>query len=133
MATAEQNALKRKVTEALAKDLGRGLARLDPADLAELGLEIGEYLEVLGKRTTVCKAMPSYKEHRGQARLQIDGVVRENAGAALDQLVEVRKVAARPAQRVVLEPLNTTPNERDLSYIGSLFDGLPVVAGDRVR
>ena len=77
--------------------------------------------------------MPSYKEHRGQSRVQIDGVTRENAGAAIDQMVEVAKADARPAQRVVLEPLGIPPGERDLKYIGSLFDGLPVMAGDRVR
>ena len=77
--------------------------------------------------------MPAYKEDRGQDRIQIDGVTRENAGAALDQMVEVRKASVRPAERVVLAPLGFTPADRDLNYIGSLFDGLPVVAGDRVR
>jgi len=133
MATAEETALKLKVTEALAKDLGRGLARLDPADLARLGVSVGDVVTVLGKRATAVKAMPSYKEHRGRSRVQIDGVTRENAGAALDQMAELARANARAAQRVVLEPLGFLPGERDLKYIGSLFDGLPVVAGDRVR
>jgi transitional endoplasmic reticulum ATPase len=60
-------------------------------------------------------------------------VSRENAGAAVDQNVEVVRAEARPAQRVVLEPLGIMPGERDLKYIGSLFDGLPVLSGDRVR
>ena len=79
------------------KDLGRGLARLDPADMARLGLEVGDMVEVVGKRKTVCKAMPAYKEHRGKSRIQIDGIVRENAGAAIDESVEVRKAAVQPA------------------------------------
>ncbi|MFI5456042.1 MAG: CDC48 family AAA ATPase [Isosphaerales bacterium] len=133
MATAEETALKLKVTEALPKDLGRGLARLDPADLARLGVGVGDVLIVRGKRPTVVKAMPSYKEHRGQSQVQVDGVTRENAGAALDQTIEVVKANARAAQRVVLEPLGILPGERDLKYIGSLFDGLPVMSGDRVR
>jgi len=133
VATTEETALKFKVTEALPKDLGRGLARLDPADLTRLGVGVGDVLIVLGKRSTVVKAMPSYKEHRGQSRVQVDGVTRENAGAALDQTVEVMKANARAAQRVVLEPLGILPGERDLKYIGSLFDGLPVISGDRVR
>jgi len=133
MATAEETALKLKVAEALPKDLGRGLARLDPADLVRLGVGVGDVLIVRGKRPTVVKAMPSYKEHRGQSQVQVDGVTRENAGAALDQTIEVVKANARAAQRVVLEPLGILPGERDLKYIGSLFDGLPVMAGDRVR
>ncbi len=77
--------------------------------------------------------MPTYKEHRGHSHVQVDGVTRENAGAAIDQMVEIAKADARAAQRVVLEPLGIQPGERDLKYIGSLFDGLPVLAGDRVR
>jgi transitional endoplasmic reticulum ATPase len=125
--------LKLKVSEALGKDLGRGLARLDPADITKLGLEIGDVVAIVGKRTTVAKAMPAYKEHRGQSRIQIDGVLRENAGVGLDQAVEVRGIAARPAERVVLSPQAIALRDRDLKYIGSLLDGLPVVEGDRVR
>jgi transitional endoplasmic reticulum ATPase len=114
------------------KDLGRGLARLDPADLAALGVEVGEVIEIVGKRTTVAKAMPAYKEHRGQSRVQVDGVARENAGSAIDQSVEIRKAHAQPARKVVLAPTSITPAERDLKYIGGLLDGLPVIEGDRV-
>ncbi|MBI1874668.1 MAG: AAA family ATPase, partial [Acidobacteria bacterium] len=35
--------------------------------------------------------------------------------------------------RAVLMPTTVTPAERDLNYIGSLLDGLPVLAGGRVR
>ncbi|HUT37472.1 MAG TPA: CDC48 family AAA ATPase [Planctomycetota bacterium] len=133
MATTEAAALKLKVCEALSKDMGRGLARLDPADISRLGLEIGDVVEMAGKRKTVAKVMPAYKEHRGQSRIQIDGVLRENAGVGLDQAVEVRGIAAKPAERVVLSPQAITVRDRDLRYIGSLLDGLPVVEGDRVR
>ncbi|MGA2700021.1 MAG: CDC48 family AAA ATPase [Isosphaeraceae bacterium] len=130
---ADSSHLKLKVTEAIPKDLGRGLARLDPADMARLGLEVGDFVELVGKRTTVGKAMPAYKELREQARIQIDGVTRENTGAAIDQLIEVRKAMVRQAERVVLTPLGYVPADRDLEYIGSLFDGLAVLAEDRVR
>jgi transitional endoplasmic reticulum ATPase len=126
-------ALKMRVTEALAKDMGRAFARLDPDDLQRLHASIGEILQVTGKRTTYCKAMPAYKEQRGQSRLLIDGLTRENAGAAIDEIVQVEKVASRPAERVVLVPSTVSPSARDLQYIGNLLDGLPVCAGGRVR
>jgi len=129
----ETKTLKLKVGEASAKDAGRGLARLDPADMAALGLDIGDIVAFVGKRETVCKAMPAYKEQRGHSRIQIDGLSRENAGTALDQMVEVRKIAASPAQRVCLVPVTTAPRDRDLKYIGNLLDGSPVVTGDRIR
>lgn len=125
--------LKLKVAESLVKDVGRGLARLDPADMAKLGVEVGDIVQIVGKRTTVGKVMPAYKDQRGQSRMQIDGVARENAGTGLDQMVEVCKVAARPATRVVLSAVGAAPSDRDLTYIGSLLDGLAVVQGDRIR
>ncbi len=133
MTEAVGTVLKLKVAEALGKDVGRGLARLDPADMAKLGVEVGDIVEIVGKRTTVGKIMPAYKDQRGQSRMQIDGVTRENAGTGLDQTVEVHKVAARPATRVVLSAVGAAPSDRDLTYIGSLLDGLAVVQGDRLR
>jgi transitional endoplasmic reticulum ATPase len=125
--------IKLRVTEALGKDVGRAFARLDPQDLERLGVQIGEIVEVTGKRRTACKAMPAYKEHRGQSRILIDGLSRENAGTGLDEFVVVGKVASAPAQRVVIAPTTITPTDRDLNYIGRLLDGLPVVEGDRIR
>ena len=124
---------KLKVTEALSKDVGRAIARMGPEDLDKLGVAIGDPVEVTGKRGTVCKAMPAHKELRGQSRIQIDGLVRENAGVGLDEFVQVRKTSCRPAERVVLASAGVRPSERDLDYIGSLLDGLPVLEGNRIR
>jgi transitional endoplasmic reticulum ATPase len=133
MTEAVGTVLKLKVAEALGKDVGRGLARLDPADMAKLGVEVGDIVQIVGKRPTVGKVMPAYKDLRGQSRIQIDGVARENSGTGLDQMVEVRKVVARPATRIILSAIGMAPSERDLTYIGSLLDGLAVVQGDRIR
>src|SRR5215510_8183193 len=51
--------LVRKATEALAKDVGRGLARLDPADMSLTGIAPGDVIRLTGKRATVAKAMPA--------------------------------------------------------------------------
>jgi transitional endoplasmic reticulum ATPase len=133
MDTTDPGPRKLRVAEALGKDIGRAFARMDPADLTSLGAEIGDIIEVAGKRKTVCKAMPAYKESRGRSRIQIDGLSRENAKTGLDQVVEVGKVDVKPAERVSLAPVTISPRERDLQYIGSLLDGLPVLTGDRIR
>ena len=125
--------LKLRVTEAIGKDVGRALARIGPEDLERLQAAVGDTVEVAGKRATVCKVMPAYKELRGQSRVQLDGLTRENAGAALDEFVQVRKTSVRPAQSIRLTPLTIAPDTRDLQYIGSLLDGLPVREGDRIR
>jgi transitional endoplasmic reticulum ATPase len=128
-----ESMLKLKVTEALSKDVGRAFSRMGPEDMEKLGLAIGDIVEISGKRKTVCKAMPAYKELRGQCRVQLDGITRENAGVGLDEAVSIRKIGGRPAVSVILAPLSITPGDRDLKYIGSLLDGLPVAEGDRIR
>ena len=125
--------LKLKVTEALSKDVGRAFARMGPEDLEKLQVAIGDIVEISGKRKTVCKAMPAYKEIRGQSRIQLDGLIRENARAGLDEFVMVKKTNCLPAKQIKLAPTNITPAARDLKYIGSLLDGIPTIEGDRVR
>ncbi|MGO8705056.1 MAG: CDC48 family AAA ATPase [Candidatus Brocadiia bacterium] len=133
MTQKNNGALKLRVAEARSKDVGRAVARLDPSDMATLGLEIGDVVELAGKRRTVAKAMPAFREDRGASCVQMDGVSRENAGIGLDQIVEVRKVATKPATAVQLCPINITTEDRDLEYIGRLLDGIPVVQDDRIR
>ena len=128
-----EKSLKLKVSEALSKDVARAYARMGPEDLAKLQVDVGDIVEVVGKGRTVCKAMPAYKELRDQSRVQLDGLTRENAGTGLDEHVQVRKITCPPAERVVLAPTNMTPSERDLDYIGSRLDGLPVLAENRIR
>ncbi|MBZ0096765.1 MAG: hypothetical protein K8H75_15530, partial [Sulfuricella sp.] len=55
MEKSADGALRLKVTEALGKDVGRALVRMDPADIQALGAEIGDIVEIVGKRRTVCK------------------------------------------------------------------------------
>jgi transitional endoplasmic reticulum ATPase len=130
-----ERSLSRRVAEAAPKDVGRGLARLDPADLELLGVGIGDTIEVSGGRTTVARVMPTYAESRGRGVVQMDGILRANAGAGVDEQVTVRPVAVQPAKSVLLAPLDggravAGPQAR---YLAKLLDGIPVVAGDRVR
>lgn len=101
--------LKLKVTEALSKDVGRGFARIVPKDLKTLQVALGDIVAVMGKKQTIAKVMPAYKELRGQSCVQLDGMTRENAGVGLDEFVQVHKITAQPAEHLVLAPMNITP------------------------
>ena len=122
-----------KVAEALKKDAGRGLARIDPADIEKMQAHIGDIIEIAGKKRTVAKVMPAFKEERGMNKIQIDGMTRGNAHISLDEKVNVKIITWRPADNVVLTPISSTNLERDIKYIGGLLDGLPVITGDRIR
>ncbi len=122
-----------RVSESTGKDVGRGIARIDPSDMQRLGVDVGDTLEVEGKRRTICRVLPTFKEHRGKEHLQIDGVIRENARIGLNEAAVVRRASIKPAEEILLVPQGGIPSNRDLKYIGGLLDGLPVTAGDRVR
>jgi len=125
-----------RVAEARPKDAGRALVRIDPQDLERLGTEIGDVVEIVGERPTVARAMPAYAAERGQDLIQMDGILRANAGAVLGQRVAVHRVEAQPARVVVLAPvesLRATPRADQARYLARLLDGIPVVTGDQVR
>jgi transitional endoplasmic reticulum ATPase len=133
MAQIDGPTLRLKVAEALPRDAGRALARLDPVDLEALQVHIGDILAVTGKRQTVAKAMPAYKEHRGQSRIHMDGLTRANAEVGLGDYVQVRGASALPAESAVLAPRTSVLVGQNPQYLGSLLEGLPVLEGDRVR
>ncbi len=125
-----------RVAEALTKDVGRGIARMDPEDIKRLGAEIGDVVALTGKRLTAAKVMPAYPQDRGKGLVQIDGIVRENAGASLDEKVSVRKATYQPAQSAVLVSLDSlrgAPGLQHARYLSRLLEGMPVTVGDRVR
>jgi len=125
-----------KVTEALPKDVGRAIARIDPEDMKNLGLEVGEVIELEGQGKTAAKVMPCYAEDRGKRIVQIDGIVRENAKVGLDEKVKIRRIDNNPARKITLSPLTVTgtlQKDKDAKYIGSLIEGLPLTSGDKVR
>jgi transitional endoplasmic reticulum ATPase len=125
-----------KVKEALPKDVGRAIARIDPEDMKNLGLEVGQIVEIEGKRKTAAKAMPCYAEDRGEKIVQIDGITRENAEVGLDEKVTIQKNQSNPAKKITLVPLTAggvLQKDKDTKYIASLIEGLPLISGDKIR
>src|SRR4030042_2799266 len=125
-----------RVAEAKPRDVGRGIARLDPYDLEKIGAEVGDIVQIEGKRKTAAKVMPAYPDDRGKSLIQMDGLSRGNAQVSLDEKVTVQKTSFLPAEKIVLNPLTlvrSMSRERDTRYIGTLLDGLALVGGDTIR
>lgn len=125
-----------KVSEAQSRDVGRGLARVDPEDMKRLGVSVGDVVLICGKRTTAAKVMPTYPDARGLQAVQFDGLTRKNAGATIGEKVNLKPAESQPATSVVLAPANgkvAFHQEKDASYVGKLLNDLPVVKGDVIR
>ncbi len=96
-----------KVAEALQDEVGYGRGRLDTPTRNELGLSIGDIIEIHGRRRepTVAIVWRARTEDEGKGVVRIDGLIRNNAKVNLGDKVEVRKAQVRPAQKVSLAPL----------------------------
>jgi transitional endoplasmic reticulum ATPase len=115
--------------------VGRGVARIDPSDMARLGCQPGDIILVTGARTSAAKVVPSAIVDRGQQIIQMDAQVRQNSSSGLGERVTVRKAKVRNAEKVTLLPLSggAPIQESDLQYIARYLVGLPVTIGDLLR
>ncbi|MBI4333894.1 MAG: CDC48 family AAA ATPase [Chloroflexi bacterium] len=125
-----------RVSEALAKDAGRGIVRLDPKDMTGLELQAGETVRLKGKRATVARAMPAFAADRGKATLQMDGVLRENSQVSLGEPIQIEKIPCVPGRTVVLAPIGEDKarlRQLDCRFLSRSLEGLAVTPGDKVR
>ncbi len=115
--------------------VGRGVARIDPQDIARLGCQPGDIVMVIGTRTTAAKVVQSALADRGHQSIQMDSQVRQNSASGLGERVTVRKARVRVAEKVTLLPLSggAPIQESDLQYITRYLVGLPVTIGDLLR
>ncbi len=103
-----EKAFHLKVAEANPRDVGRGIARVDPEVMEKLGIDTsGEIVGLKGKRETVVKIMPTFPELRGHGIIQIDGITRENAQVGIDEQAQLIKVKVEKARRVTFSPLTS--------------------------
>ena len=121
-----------KVAEAYGRDVGRGIARVDPEAAARLGLRSGDILEIQGTKRTYAIYWPGYPEDRGKGIIRLDAQTRSNAGAGIDDRVSVRKSEARLAKRVVLNPQEPLFLMGAEQYLLQLLSGRIVSVGDVV-
>src|SRR5579884_2374261 len=121
-----------KVAEALSRDVGHGIARVDPDIVDSEGWQTGDVLEIFGKKKTFALLWPGSASDAGKGLIRIDGYIRNNAGVGIDDKVIVKKTTARPAESITLaptEPLRITGGE---DYLLQLLEGRVVSRGDIV-
>ncbi len=126
-------AIELRVLEAKPGDVGKGVARIDPGVIEELGLAHGDVVEVAGKRRTVAVSWPGYPEDAGLRTLRIDGTTRRNAGVGIDDRARVRKVEARDARKVRLVPAEPLRIVGGDTYLKQVLEGRVVAKGDLVE
>jgi transitional endoplasmic reticulum ATPase len=118
MSTSKRSPLTVRVKDALKRDAGRGIARLDTRLMEKLGVSTGDLIIIKGKRRTVAKAVPGYAEDKDASVIRIDGAIRGNAGAGIDDKVEISKTEGKDAIHIVLAPVEPIDLAGAEEYIG---------------
>ncbi|MHC1628263.1 MAG: AAA family ATPase, partial [Candidatus Nezhaarchaeales archaeon] len=121
-----------RVAEAKARDVGRGIARIDPAVMSQLNINTGDVIEIIGKKKTVAICWPGYPEDYGKGIIRIDGYIRRNAGVSIDDKVTIKLASVRKAEKVVLAPTEPLRIVGAEDYIKHLLEGRAVTRGDYV-
>ncbi|MDE1764743.1 MAG: hypothetical protein KGI27_00570 [Thaumarchaeota archaeon] len=63
--------------------------------------------------------------------IRVDGLIRNNAGIAIGDTVQVRKIVAPQAEKVTVVPLEAIP-PIDERYLSDALENIPVMKGDNI-
>jgi len=123
-----------RVAEAKQRDIGRGKARVDSETMQLLGITAGDVIEIDGKKVSAAVAWPAYPEDQGKSLIRIDGIIRKNAGIAINDYVIIKKADIKEAQNITLAPIDMRLNvDRDFeSFVKNRLLEIPLVEGDSV-
>ena len=131
MATVDTLERRIQVANLPPADSGRGFARLPVKLMNELGLNEGDVIEIVGKRSTAARALRPYGEDEGIDIIRLDGLQRANAGIGSGDFVEVLKADSKPATKVTFAPAqNNIRLQGSAQALKRSFEGRPFCAGD---
>ena len=121
-----------RVADAKQRDVGHGKVRIDNETMQKLAITAGDFIEVHGKRTTVAIAWPAYAEDQGQEIVRMDGLLRRNAGVALNEYITIKKAEVKDAQTIVFAPTDVrlSVDEKFVGFVKRRFMDMPFMEGD---
>jgi transitional endoplasmic reticulum ATPase len=121
-----------RVADARQRDVGHGKVRIDNETMQKLGITAGDFVEIQGKKMTVTVAWPAYAEDQGEEIVRMDGLIRRNAGVALNEYVALKKADVKDAQAIIFAPTDVrlSVDEEFVSFVKRRFMDMPFVEGD---
>ncbi|SHO46279.1 Cell division cycle protein 48 homolog AF_1297 [Nitrosotalea sinensis] len=132
--TKKDELLQMRVGEAKQRDVGKRRARIEPEAMEFLKVEAGDMIEIIGKRASCAIVWPADDDNKAPDVIRIDGQTRKNAGIGINDLVNVRKITAKPAKSVTLMPVNgnVTVDKEFTDFVKNRLRGLPLSEGDEI-
>src|ERR687897_331852 len=126
-------AITLKVAEAEQRDVGRKIARVDPAVIEQLDITSGDALELasLGKKTTVL-SWPARSNDRGKGLIRIDGYTRNRLDVGVNDQIEVKRVESKDAKSITFAPTEPLRIVGAEEYLAEYLNGQLMTKGDTI-
>jgi len=130
----EKNLLQMRVDESKQRDVGKRRARIGHHAMDYLDVSPGDVIEIKGTRISCAIVWPSDEDEKNPDSIRIDGQTRKNIGAALGDVVYVKKVKVKTAKSVKLMPVNdvVTIDKEFTDFVKNRLKGLPLTMGDEI-
>ncbi len=93
------------VKETDIKDALKGIAKIDPLVFDKMKLTIGDVILIEGSKRALAYATRGTELDAGLNQIKIDGIVRHNSGASIDDSVFIEKANVLPCETINLAPI----------------------------
>jgi transitional endoplasmic reticulum ATPase len=123
-----------RVGEAKQRDVGKKRARIGPDAMDFLKVNPGDVIELTGKKASCAVAWPTDEDDKFPDVVRVDGQTRKNIGSALNDIVKIKKAAAKTAKSIVLTPVSdvVTVDKEFTDFVKNRLKGLPFCQGDEI-
>jgi len=122
-----------RVAESKSYDVGTGIIRVDGQIIQHMGLVPGDYVLVTGRKRTAAVLGSSFPEDENRGIIRMDGIMRRNAGASLDDKIALSKIVPKNATKITVAPLEELKLNGAEEYVSTVLDGKVVSKGDIIQ
>ncbi|HMF34212.1 MAG TPA: hypothetical protein VKK79_22495 [Candidatus Lokiarchaeia archaeon] len=132
----ERKKFELRVAEAMPKDVGQDYIRIDPNILKQLGLKMGDVVEITFfkmKTRTAAIVWSSYPEDKGKLIIRMDESTRNKLNAELDDILQIKKIEVVPAESVWLTPINPNVEVINEQLFPHWLENRVVMKGDIIN
>jgi len=126
--------LQMRIGESKHRDVGKKRARIGPDAMDFLKVTPGDVIEISCSKSSCAVVWPADEDEKHSDVIRIDGQTRKNVGAALNDIVKIKKVSTKVAKTVVLIPVNdsVTVDKEFTDFVKNRLKGLPLSHSDEI-
>ena len=123
-----------RIGESKHRDVGKKRARIGPDAMDFLKVTPGDVIEISSSKSSCAVVWPADEDEKHSDVIRIDGQTRKNVGAALNDIVKIKKVSTKVAKTVVLIPISdsVTVDKEFTDFVKNRLKGLPLSHGDEI-